>query len=179
MTLPTDRIARLAAYCFPGAEAVWVVPGRPVHPHRIDENEAVALAEVARRAGLGVAVPDVASVPTLEAFHGRLGALAALPKASGTLLLLCAEPRAFSPDDREALADLAALANALDETVGIRPPPDHVLRTPLTNLLGFADLLADRLDGEAGDYVERIRTNGRELLAVLQGEAAEEPCEAA
>ena len=43
----------------------------------------------------------------------------------------------------------------------------HEIRTPLTGILGFADLLADELEGEHRDYVEFIERSGRRLLDTL------------
>jgi signal transduction histidine kinase/ActR/RegA family two-component response regulator len=45
----------------------------------------------------------------------------------------------------------------------------HEVRTPLTSILGFSDLLIDRVaaDSEAHDELETIRRNGRHLLAVI------------
>jgi len=45
----------------------------------------------------------------------------------------------------------------------------HEIRTPLTGIIGFSDLLGQMqgLPGPARDYVERITTGGRTLLAVV------------
>ncbi|MGA0601224.1 ATP-binding protein [Caulobacter sp. KR2-114] len=45
----------------------------------------------------------------------------------------------------------------------------HEIRTPLTGIIGFSDLLGQMqgLPGPARDYVERITTSGRTLLAVV------------
>ncbi len=43
----------------------------------------------------------------------------------------------------------------------------HEVRTPLTAIIGFSDLLAERLDGEAAHFNERIRKSGRRLMKTL------------
>ncbi|MBL9120484.1 MAG: response regulator [Phycisphaerae bacterium] len=45
----------------------------------------------------------------------------------------------------------------------------HEVRTPLTSILGFSDLLAEQLGGDASarEGLETIRRNGRHLLAVI------------
>ncbi|MEM1054857.1 MAG: ATP-binding protein [Bacteroidota bacterium] len=43
----------------------------------------------------------------------------------------------------------------------------HEIRTPLTGILGFADLLAEELEGEHREYAEFIERSGRRLLDTL------------
>lgn len=45
----------------------------------------------------------------------------------------------------------------------------HDLRTPLTAVLGFAELLHDEIDDESRGLVEAIQTGGRRLLRTLDG----------
>ena len=43
----------------------------------------------------------------------------------------------------------------------------HEVRTPLTSVLGFAELLQERLQGEEKDFADTIRSNSKRLLETL------------
>ena len=52
----------------------------------------------------------------------------------------------------------------------------HDLRTPLTIVSGFADLLqrrADLTDAERAEFLERLAEGARDMRAILDGERAD------
>lgn len=45
----------------------------------------------------------------------------------------------------------------------------HEMRTPLNAIIGFSDLIADRVGGELAQYADIVRTNNARLLRVMDG----------
>ena len=71
------------------------------------------------------------------------------------------ERRALAARDR-ARADARDKSTFLDSM-------SHDLRTPLTAVLGFAELLRDEVDADSRGLVQAIETGGRRLLQTLDG----------
>ena len=71
------------------------------------------------------------------------------------------EAREQAEEGRAAAEEMGRLKSAFLANMS------HEIRTPLTGILGFADLLAEELEGEHRDYVEFIERSGRRLLDTL------------
>lgn len=133
------------------------------------------IAETAFFAALAYAVSGALSV---DAEAMRLGPLPAI--ASGVSLLgagaLIAVPsqapaaRAVSDDGERARREAAEIVAAQRRRVGELA---HELRTPLNHILGFSDVMRQRLFGplheKYAEYVELIHASGRNLLDLANG----------
>jgi signal transduction histidine kinase len=102
-------------------------------------------------------VPRVVVVP-LVAFLVALGTAVAVRR------LLAPSPGAT--DRTDATGEAERRAQRQEELIGT---VDHDLRSPLTSVLGYAQLLrADRLTDEQHAYVDVIDRNGRRLLHLVE-----------
>ena len=68
---------------------------------------------------------------------------------------------------------MTELPKAIEEAVQHRLPPDllHDLRTPLSHILGYSELLIEQMQDEGHEefipYLEKIRTAGNQLLDMM------------
>ncbi|MDX1530451.1 MAG: PAS domain S-box protein, partial [Rhodothermales bacterium] len=71
------------------------------------------------------------------------------------------EARVRSEEARRAAEDAARLKSALLANMS------HEIRTPLTGIIGFAEVLAEEVQGEQGEFARLIGRNGRRLMNTL------------
>lgn len=91
----------------------------------------------------------------------------------GLLMLRLRARRRRSDVERELGEARAALESARDNSEGFLDLATHELRSPLSAILGYQELLADGaygdLDGPMAEAVERIGRSSRHLLHLIDG----------
>ena len=151
----------------------------------------------AARTALGIGEPgglglsDAVALEDQAAVRGHLAALAASGTARSDLRLRGAGPaRPFDvvshqigdrvltvardvagrvAREREAARERDQARAAVQEKSAFLDSMSHDLRTPLTAVLGFAELLRDEADGESRGLAEAIETGAQRLMRTLDG----------
>ncbi len=134
---------------------------------------------------------DVVALEDQQAARAHLGAVAEVGTArSGLQLRGSGPPRAFDALSRVVDGRVITVARDVQDRVtreqqaqrerdhalaqvqeksAFLDTMSHDLRTPLTSVLGFAELLHDEVDGDSRGLVEAIQTGGQRLLRTLDG----------
>ena len=127
------------------------------------DDRPAARAHLATLADEGVARTDLRLRAT-----GRVFELVS-QRAAGRAITVGRDVDARAERERRALAARdRARADARDKSTFL-DSMSHDLRTPLTAVLGFAELLRDEVDAESRGLVQAIETGGRRLLQTLDG----------
>ena len=136
---------------------------------RVSLLDAVALDDqAAARAHLAALAEGDARSDLRMRASGRLFDLASRV-IDGRALTVARDVEARAERERQARRDRdRAQATARDRSAFL-DAMSHDLRTPLTAVLGFAELLRDDVDAESRGLVQAIETGGRRLLRTLDG----------
>jgi signal transduction histidine kinase len=104
---------------------------------------------------------------------GSVVACAALPLPDGGTLLTYSDITDSKRVERALIERNDALEAADRLKTAFVRNVSYELRTPLTNIIGFTELLAgpmsNSLRGKQGEYLEDIRSSGQTLLAIIDG----------
>ncbi len=127
------------------------------------EGQAVARDHLARLAASGTARSDLrlrslGPARTFDVVSHRV---------SGRVLTVARDVADRVESEREARRERDQALDAFREKSAFLDAMSHDLRTPLTAVLGFAELLRDEVDGESRGLVEAIGTGGHRLLQTL------------
>ena len=127
------------------------------------EDHAGARDHLARLAASGTARSDLrlrgpGSARTFDVVSHRV---------SGRVLTVARDVADRAASELESQRERDQALAALQEKSAFLDAMSYDLRTPLTAVLGFAELLQDEVDGESRGLVEAIETGGRRLLQTL------------
>jgi signal transduction histidine kinase len=159
MCASDERLCEAVRLAIDGAEGAYE---RPID-NRILET---TLAPVRNPAGGVSAVIGMSVDATLRA-QARQTVLAARIKAEearaeAEAARLEAERSRVRAEEARSQAEAAARAQS-----SFLASMSHEIRTPLTSIIGFADVLAEDVEGEPRSYALLIRRSGRRLLETL------------
>jgi PAS domain S-box-containing protein len=152
------------------------------------EVEEENLPAEAYRTGETIAVPNIETAPTGHAY-AQLRAIAFVPMGNhGVVAIGSFEKDGVSSFDLRLLEILAAHAAVVLDRIereqkliaakqeaeqasrlksALLANMSHEIRTPLTAINGFAEVLADEVEGPSADLAERIHRSGERLLQTL------------
>lgn len=143
-------------------DSIPVTAPVPPRVRRGARHDGLALAAIGVAVVAGIADPDVAR--DMVAIGGIGSALAVI------LGRLRRPPAAFLPSPSSDVAARTSAEADIDAKAHFLALAAHEIRTPLTGILGLADLLGETvLSGEQTAYVDALRASGTTLLRMVDG----------
>lgn len=160
--------------------AIWNVPARTLadEPHVDDVIRLLSAAHGDETTWTGISRAATAYLDERQSFEGKMERAdqtvidyAVMPLPDGALLLTFADVTAAKSAERALLERNEALVAADRLKTQFIGHVSYELRTPLTNILGFTELLASPVTGTLNnkqrEYAGDIMTSSKTLLAII------------